>query len=128
MKTVLKNIVDYKGEKLCTENLLEKYEKLALCVTDEKGYFIEVNAAYLELYGYQEEEILGKHFTVVVPEENKAFAVKLYEEFIAGSPEMPMEWIVQRKNGERIQIRAEAIRCQDPNGRPAKITVIERVL
>ncbi|MCS6904259.1 MAG: PAS domain-containing protein [Bacteroidia bacterium] len=127
MKTTVKNPINYKGESLTPESLLEKYEKLALCITDEKGYFVEVNAAYLELYGYQEKELIGKHFTIVVPEENRAFAAKVHDEFIAGTTEMPAEWTVQRKDGELIQIRAEAIRCEDPNGRPAKITIIERI-
>jgi PAS domain S-box-containing protein len=127
MKTAVKNFLDYQGEAVTPERLLEKYQNLAMCLTDEKGNFVEVNAAYLELYGYSEEELIGKHFTLVVPQEGKAFAARVHNEFIAGAVEMPAEWTVQGKGGELIRIRAEAIRCEDPNGRPAKITIIEKI-
>jgi PAS domain S-box-containing protein len=127
MKTIVKNIIDHQGEVVAPERLLEKYENLAMCLTDEQGNFVEVNAAYLKLYGYSEEELIGKHFTLVVPEEGKAFAAHMHNAFIAGATEMPAEWTVQGKEGQPIRIRAEAIRCEDPNGRPAKITIIEKI-
>ncbi len=73
---------------------------MAICVTDEHGNYVEVNDAYLELYGYTREELIGKHFTMVVPEHYRAEAARIHDAFMAGAPEMPAEWVVVRKNGE----------------------------
>ncbi|MFQ3596932.1 MAG: PAS domain S-box protein [Chloroherpetonaceae bacterium] len=73
---------------------------MAICVTDKNGNYVEVNDAYLELYGYTREELIGKHFSMVVPEHYRAEATRIHDAFIAGAPEMPAEWVVVRKNGE----------------------------
>ncbi|MCS6989636.1 MAG: PAS domain S-box protein [Chloroherpetonaceae bacterium] len=73
---------------------------MAICVTDENGYFVDFNEAYLKLYGYEREEMLGKHFTMVVPEHYRAEAARIHDAFMAGAPEMPAEWVVVRKDGE----------------------------
>ena len=39
----------------------------AIIYTDEKGYIVEVNKAYVELTGYKKEEIIGKHTSEFSP-------------------------------------------------------------
>jgi PAS domain S-box-containing protein len=73
---------------------------MAICVTDSKGNFVEVNDAYLRLYGYSRQELIGNHFSMVVPEHFRAQATQIHDAFMAGAPEMPAEWVVVRKNGE----------------------------
>jgi len=72
---------------------------MAICVTDEHGNFVEVNDAYTKLYGYTREELLGNHFTMVVPEHYRSQAAQIHDAFMAGAPEMPAEWVVVRKDG-----------------------------
>lgn len=42
---------------------------LGVCITDENGYFESVNPAYEKLYRYDKGELIGQHFTIVVPDE-----------------------------------------------------------
>lgn len=77
---------------------------MAICVTDEKGNFVEVNDAYTELYGYTRQELIGNHFSMVVPEHYRDQASQIHDAFMAGAPEMPAEWVVVRKNGEQRNI------------------------
>jgi two-component system CheB/CheR fusion protein len=129
METLLLNpaltITDYTGEKLQTEPLLNRLQKLAFCVTDQNGNFVEVNDNYIALYGFTQQELIGNHFSMVVPEEYRTYATRIHNEFIAGLKEMPAEWTVQRKSGELVKIFAEAIRVEEEDGTPNKLTVIE---
>jgi len=127
MNTEFEIFETYQGELLKLTDVLKRITKLAYCVTDSKGCFIEVNQLYLDLYGYTEAELIGNHFSMVVPEAGKAFATQMHNDFIAGVDEMPATWTVQNKAGELIQIQAEAIRCQKENEPPSKLTLIERI-
>lgn len=49
-----------------TENVI-KTAPLGICITDPNGRFEMVNPAYCQFYGYREEELIGHHFTLVVP-------------------------------------------------------------
>ena len=106
---------------------LEKIFKktpVGLCITDEKGYFELVNPAYCDIYGYQEEELLGRHFSVVATESNKEELTKLHDKFIKGESELRGEWEVQAKNGNRKIILADAARIQGPNENYKKVTFV----
>lgn len=129
METLLANpqltLTDYTGTQLETEVLLTRIARLAFCVTNQTGHFVEVNDAYTQLYGYSREELIGSHFSMVLPEEFRAYATGVHNDFIAGAVEMPNEWTVMNKAGRLIRIQAEAIRVEEDNDPPSKLTVID---
>jgi len=130
MKIITKpnhTFADHTGKKLSVDEVLNKITGLAVCVTDKDGNFIEVNESYTKLYGFKEEELVGNHFSMVLPEEHKAFVTQLHNDFIAGQEEMPQEFEVQRKDGKLMKIYVEAVRMlrDDDDGGPTKITIIE---
>jgi len=122
-----KVITDHNGTQLDSQQLLERISKLAFCVTDHNGNFVEVNDAYTELYGYTREELIGNHFSLVLPDEYKQYGTNMHNDFIAGAVEMPAEWTVMNKRGDLIRISAEAIRVEEEDEQPLKLTVIERL-
>jgi PAS domain S-box-containing protein len=97
----------------------------AVCHTNNHGVFLDVNDEYCIFYGYSREELIGKHFSMVVPEENRAFATKLHDDFVKGEEELPAFWTVQTKRGELRTIFVTPIRLQDENGGTSKMTLIE---
>jgi len=130
MKTIQQNrgsFADYTGKQLTAEEVLRKIEGLAVCVTDKDGHFLEVNEAYTAFYGYEEGELLGNHFSMVLPEAARAQVTQLHNDFIAGQEEMPQAFEVQRKGGKVVKIHVEAIRNvrSDDEGGSTKITMIE---
>ncbi|NQZ75977.1 MAG: PAS domain S-box protein [Ekhidna sp.] len=132
MEIVTKNpetrFTNHEGTSVAHEDILDKTTKLAVCVTDKHGNFVEVNEQYTKFYGFSEEELIGNHFTMVVPEEGRAYANQVHEDFIAGAVEMPAVWEVQQKDGSTMKIHVESIRMEDDNdkdGGPSKMTVIE---
>jgi two-component system, chemotaxis family, CheB/CheR fusion protein len=95
-----------------------------ICITDEQGFFEFVNPAYCAIYGYQLDELIGKHFTIVVPASHKSWLIELHDKFIAGINEMRGEWPVRNKSGEELFILADAVRIIGLNGRPKKVTFV----
>ncbi len=120
-------LTDHTGTTLDPQALLGRIEQLAFCVTDAKGYFREVNDAYLELYGYTREELIGNHFTMVVPEAYRAMLRALHSDFIAGDDELPTQYTVQHKDGSLIEIVVEAVRVEDEDEGTSKLTIIDRL-
>lgn len=127
MKTLLKDVVNWRNEQLTSDELLKGIEGMAFCLTDHEGNFVEVNQAYTELYGYSEEELIGSHFTMVVPEGYRETARKIHDDFIAGAHEMPTEWTVVGKDGASMQIMVYAVHGNSAAGKPMKVTIIERL-
>lgn len=96
----------------------------AMCITDESGYFEMVNDAYIKLYKYSREELIGKHFTMIVPEENREYLSKAHDDFIREGREIRGEWEVEDKDGEKHMILADAAHIEGPDGRPKKVTFV----
>ncbi|MBR2514114.1 MAG: GGDEF domain-containing protein [Halomonas sp.] len=108
-----------------TENVI-KTAPLGICITDPKGHFEMVNPAYCQFYGYREEELIGKHFTLVVPAAYRQHMAELHDAFIQGNEthELRQEWEVRCKNGETRTIIAEAARTIGDDGKPRKVTFV----
>ncbi|AFL85146.1 PAS domain S-box [Belliella baltica DSM 15883] len=124
-------------EKIEVSAKLNKSEKLltsvfnangtGICITDSSGKFIEVNDEYCKIYGYSKEELLGQHFTKVVPSENREELEKLHDDFIFGKEEMSKEWIAKRKNGALIDIFASPRLLIYEDGSRYKVTSVRDI-
>jgi PAS domain S-box-containing protein len=101
-----------------------KVTKVGICITNEKGLFVNVNNAYCKIYGYKKSELIGKPFTLVVPDENKKQAQKLHDIFILTGKEIPLEWIVQRKDGQLLNIVVTGALLLDDDGNRFKVTTV----
>jgi PAS domain S-box-containing protein len=97
---------------------------LGLCITNPQGIFEYVNPAYCRLYGYSSDELVGQHFTLVVPEEQRAEITVLHDRFFAGDAELRGEWEVLRNDGQRLHILADAARIEGEDGAPRKLTFV----
>lgn len=109
--------------------LMEIYDAVgtAICVTDEHGYYVEVNKAYCELYGYTREELIGKSFTMVLPESMREIGQQIHDAFIAGAPEMPDEWKVVRRDGTPIDVYVVPSLMIRKDGTRCKVTAVTNI-
>ncbi|WPL16182.1 Sensory/regulatory protein RpfC [Thiorhodovibrio winogradskyi] len=97
---------------------------VGICITNTQGIYEFVNPAYCRFYGYSSTELLGQHFTLVVPPEHKPLLKDLHERFIAGYNEVRGEWEVLDRQGNTKQIIADATRVIGNDGQPRKVTFI----
>ncbi len=110
------------SEQLLT--LIYESAKVGFCITDEQGNFVSVNTSYCKIYGYEREELIGKHFTIVLPEPLRQKAVQLHDAFIAGNPESSALWRVQRKDGTEMQVYVTAERLISKTGKRYKVATV----
>lgn len=107
------------------KQIIEAEEQLGICVTDTNGYFVDFNARYLAIYGYNKTDLLGHHFTKVVREKDIAKLDELHQNFMKQHQELLRFWDVMRKDGKQIKISADAGYFENIlNGNPCKITII----
>ncbi|WP_179953234.1 sensor domain-containing protein [Desulfobotulus mexicanus] len=97
---------------------------MGLCIVDENGLFVDVNPAYTRIYGYTREELRGRPFTMVLPEDREAMGRKALKDFFESGDEPVMEWEVRRKDGTLFPILATAGLFKDDKGAKYKITSV----
>lgn len=90
------------------KEIIDGEQELGICVTDEKGYYTYVNDRYNEIYGFQPGELIGNHFTAVVPEDQHKRLQTAHDMFIDKGYEIVRYWDVKNKRGENIKIQAAA--------------------
>jgi|JI10StandDraft_1071094.scaffolds.fasta_scaffold00656_34 two-component system CheB/CheR fusion protein len=100
---------------------------IGISITDKNGYFVNVNQGYCDLYGYTREELIGFHFTKVVPKAFKERLTSLHDLFIEGKEELAAEWTAQRKDGSLIDIFASASLLVQGDGTRYKITSVRDI-
>ncbi|WP_328983715.1 PAS domain S-box protein [Thiorhodovibrio winogradskyi] len=97
---------------------------LALCVTNEQGIFEYANPAYCMFYGYAPSELIGNHFTKVVPPASRQKLIELHDQFVAGGSEIRGEWTVVDRAGASHTILADAVKIIGEDGRPRKVAFV----
>ncbi len=89
---------------------------VAACVTAADGTYEYVNAAYARLFGYTPDELVGEHFTIVIPAESRVAARRSHDGFVARGGEIRQEWEMVAKDRRRMNVLAEACRVPADDG------------
>jgi PAS domain S-box-containing protein len=72
----------------------------AMALSDPDGVVLAANRAYLELYGYSADEVVGKNFAVIFPAELREWANVQYRETFANPVIGPsIDATIRRKDG-----------------------------
>lgn len=109
-------------------NKIFETANLGICLTNSQGIFTAVNPEYCNIYGYSKEELVGNHFTMVVPPEHRDALIELHDKFIFEKEfELSQEWEVVRKDGEKLHILATAGYLDNVIGGPYKITTVSDI-
>ena len=97
---------------------------VGICITNRDRIYEYVNPTYCRLYGYDASELIGQPFTMVVPDEHVERLTELHDEFMGRRYELRGEWRVQTKNGEFLDILADAAYIVDVDSQPKKVTFV----
>ncbi|WP_433628635.1 PAS domain S-box protein [Halomicrococcus sp. NG-SE-24] len=92
---------------------LERYELLfetiedGVYTVDEEGRFTLVNRAYAEMTGYDREELIGAHVSLVVDDEAAERGLAIYDELLSGdSDTVTDEAELRTKSGDSVPTEA----------------------
>jgi PAS domain S-box-containing protein len=96
-----------------------------ICITDQNGNFAYVNDNYCETYGYQRNELVGKHFSMVVVDGEEKMMSDLHDKFIETQREISRVWRVKTKTGKILDINVDARYTDKINNSPHKITFVQ---
>lgn len=97
---------------------------MGICITNREGLFVEVNREYCSIYGYTREELLGKHFTLVLDSKYHEWMSRLHGEFFSKGQEPPSEVEVLHKTGKILTVRIFADKLTTPEGEEYKVTSV----
>ena len=97
---------------------------VAICVTNENGIYEYANPRYQTLTEYDATELIGRHFSLVVPDETKEELTDLHDEFMGRRYELAGRWRIVAKSGRVIPILANAAYVIDVDGKPKKVTFV----
>ncbi|MDX2127759.1 MAG: PAS domain S-box protein [Chloroherpetonaceae bacterium] len=100
---------------------------IGICLTDETGMFIDVNSSFCKTYGYSREELIGNHFTILVPTKERLKLSGIYESFIKGDIHFGGEWMLLRKDGELRRIHVTSGLIDGAKGRKYKVTTVQDI-
>ncbi|MCT7952520.1 PAS domain S-box protein [Ancylothrix sp. C2] len=104
---------------------------VGICLTDENGYFVQVNPAYCELYGFTAEELIGQPFTIHFPDSDTSeisFILQEYKNFICTSTENQTgKYCVSRKEGTQLIVDITRSVFQQEDGQIFAVTSVKDI-
>ena len=116
------------------ERELEQYKAIVetindgVYVVDEDGRFTMVNDTYTEMLGYDREELLGEHVSMVVDEETVAAAQRTESALREDGADVPtIDAQLKTADGERIPSEARFALLRGPDGEERRVGVARDV-
>ena len=100
----------------------------AIALSTPDGIVFDANPAYYRLFGYAPEEILGKNYSIIFPEEQRASAQELYT-YIFQSPTISpsFEAEIQRADGTQRIVESSYNFITHNGRRTAMISIVRDV-
>ncbi len=95
---------------------------VGVCLTDETGHYQMMNDAYHAIYKYDPEEMIGQHYSMIMPPDQIAMVNAHYAQLLNGDTSFPAERKRQRKDGSNIYIEAANVLVEDVDGKKMVIT------
>ncbi|MBN1384347.1 MAG: response regulator [Elusimicrobia bacterium] len=124
----LKNAIAYTElmkAKLYIDNIIGSMLD-TLIVTDSKAVITTLNKATLELLGYKEEEVIGKHVGMLFEEEEFIFRKDEFDRLIKEGISRNYDVTYKTKFGERIPATLSASAMRDKEGKVIGVVCVVR--
>ncbi len=130
---VVSTLTDISEQKEKQDTLLERVNLLSsisniihigIAVMDAQGYFIYVNPAYCQMYGYRIEELLGQSFTLFLPYPLRQEAAQTYTDFLANHTNHSGQWSMQHRDGRILNYPVIENKLTTDEGKQYKVTVV----
>ena len=100
----------------------------AMALSTPDGIVFAANPAYFHLYGFPQEEVIGKHFSIIFPEEERKAAYELYDYFFQ-SPTLgpPFVGPIRRADGSERFVESSYTFISHHDQRIAMLSIIRNM-
>lgn len=88
---------------------LFEYSPDIVYMFDLEGLVTNVNAQFEVITGYTQKEMIGKHFTYILPEHNHTAAIKYLSKVISDKIPQMFELKIEHKNGQLIILQCTSL-------------------
>ncbi len=100
----------------------------AMSLSTPDGTVVAANSAYYRLYGYAPEEVLGKNFSIIFPEEQRTWAQELYlQMFTSPTLGVAVETPILRADGTERMVEARYTFLTQQGQRTAMLSIIRDI-
>jgi diguanylate cyclase (GGDEF)-like protein/PAS domain S-box-containing protein len=103
---------------------LIRHAPIGIAVIDYLGIYEVVNPAYCALYGYREDEMLGRSYSLVFPPEQFLAVLARHQRFLDEGDKLDGEWEVIRRDGARLSILTDSVRMPDVQGHKRRLVYV----
>lgn len=100
---------------------------VGICVVDEAGRFVMVNPAYCQIYDYTPEELIGTHFTRVMPTSRRKHAIALHDRFFEEGIARSSEWDVLTRSRKSFRINLHSVCVAFSGDRRLRVSTVTDV-
>lgn len=100
---------------------------MGICVLTEDGRFEMVNPAYCRFHGYEEHELIGRPFSMVVPYSSHQYLQRQQRGAMGshhGHTQQFGECELVARHGERHTVIVESVRIEGEDGRPRDVVFL----
>lgn len=110
-------------EPLQLEALIQ-HAPVGIAVIDYRGIYEVVNPAYCAIYGYREDQLLGRSFSLVFPPAQFPAVLARHQQFLDGGGTLGGEMEVIRYDGAPLSILTDSVRVADAGGHKRRLVYV----
>jgi diguanylate cyclase (GGDEF)-like protein/PAS domain S-box-containing protein len=112
------------GDALRLMDQIIQQSPIGVAVIDQEGVFVSVNPSYCLIYGYRQDELLGRSFTMLFAPPQRERVMALHRDYLDRRGEMDGEWEVLRRDGAVLNVIARSVRVPGDGGRLRRLVYV----
>ncbi len=106
-------------------NLFKSYfndTQNAICIVNYEGKIIELNKIFVDMFGYEKEELIGLNYSSLLSDDSKPVVDENHLKIFNGTNILKAEEKVKHKNGTYFYIQTTNLKVNDDEGNKLRIT------
>ncbi|MGL6112356.1 MAG: sensor domain-containing diguanylate cyclase [Rubrivivax sp.] len=97
---------------------------VGVAVIDHEGVFRSVNPSYCLIYGYRQDELLGRSFAMLFPPPQREHVMALHRDYLDRRGDMDGEWEVLKRDGAVLNVITHSVRVPGDDGRLRRLVYV----
>jgi PAS domain S-box-containing protein len=109
------------------EQAVEQLSALCTNLTNKSGVFLKVSPSYCKLVGYTADELVGQHFTKVVPKLINYNALQMNMRLDGRGNLTRPRYNIRTKSGVNVPVHVTTVLIYDNDGNTFRLAIVEPI-